>query len=68
MTGVYEYKISSRYPEKLPSFSVLKVENGHFSRHFLRFLYFPDFKNLSDLGRSKSVLGSMFAFLTKKKN
>ena len=43
LSGVYVYKMSSRYLEKCPSFGVLKVENDHFSRYFRRFLYFPDF-------------------------
>ena len=37
-------------------------ETTIFSRHSRQFLYFPDFKNLSDLGRSKSILGSIIAF------
>ena len=65
LSGVYVYKISSRYLEKCLSFGFLKVENGHYSRYFRRFLHFSDFQNLSELGRSKSVLGSFFAFLTK---
>ena len=36
-----------------------------FSPYFRRFLHFSDFQNFSDFGRSKSVLGSFFAFLTK---
>ena len=41
LIGVYVYKISSRHLEKLPSFGILKVENGHFPRYFLEFLHSP---------------------------
>ena len=45
LSGVYVYKISCRYLDKWPSFVVLKVKKGHFSRCFLRFLHFPYFQN-----------------------
>ena len=57
-------KISSRYLEKWPSFGILKVENGHFSRCSLWLLYFPIF-NLVWFGPCKSVLRSFFALGTK---
>ena len=50
---------------KWRSFIVLNVENSHFSRHFLLFLCYADFQMVTDLVRSKSVLWSFFAFLTK---
>ena len=65
LSCVYVCQISCRYLEKRPIFGVLKVENGHFSRDFRRFLHFSDFQNMSDLGRSKSVLRSFFVFLSK---
>ena len=65
LSGVYVYKISSIYLEKCLIFGVLKVEKDRFSRYFWRFLHFLDFQTLSDLGQSKSVLRSFFAFLTK---
>ena len=46
----------------MTSFGILKVEKAIFTL-FPAFSCFPDFHNLSDLGRSKSVLGSFFAFL-----
>ena len=51
---------------KIAEFWCFKGKKRHFSRCFLRFLHFPDFQNLPDLGYSKSVLGPFFAFLTKK--
>ena len=44
LSGVYVYKISSRYLEKCPSFDVLKVENGHFQAISVDFCIFPIFK------------------------
>ena len=53
LSGVYVYIISSKYIEKWPNSGALKFEMGHYSRSFLRFLYFPDFHNFPDLGSSK---------------
>ena len=44
LSGVYVHKISSIYLDKCPSFGVLKVENGQFSRYFQRLLHFPEIK------------------------
>ena len=58
-------KIKKYILKKWPCFGVLKVEKCQFSSSFRPFLHFPDFFIFSCLGRSKSVLGSFFAFLTK---
>ena len=59
LPGVYVYKISSNHFEKLLSFDILKVKNGHFTCCFQGYPYFPDFQSFSDWGCSKSVLGSL---------
>ena len=49
---------------KMPEFWCFEGPKRPFSRYFRQFLHFFDFQNLSDLGRSKSVLGPFFTFLT----
>ena len=44
LSGVYVYRISSRYLEKCPSFGVLKVGNGHFHAISGDFCFFPVLK------------------------
>ena len=58
-------KNSSSYLEKLLSFAVLNTQRAHFLRYLRGFRYFSNFQLLPELGRSKSVPGSLFAFLTK---
>ena len=64
-SSVYVCKVSKKYLLKWPNFGILIVENGRFLRCSLKFLCFYDFQISSDLGRSKSVLGSFFSFCTK---
>ena len=44
LSGVYVYKISSRYFGKWPSVCVLKIKNGHFHAFSGDFCVFPIFK------------------------
>ena len=53
------------YLEKWLSFAVLSVLKGLFLRNLPGFQHFSEFNFLSDFGRSKGVLGSSLAFLTK---
>ena len=52
---------------KMPDFWRFVGRNGHVSPYSRRFLHFSDFQILSDLGRSKSVLGSCFCVLDKNR-
>ena len=58
------YKTSSRYLGKGLSLAVLNGQKRPLSTLIEDFGIFP-FQFLSDLGRSKSVLGPFFVFLTK---
>ena len=67
MSHEYVYKISSRYFQKWLRYNILvkHVKNRHFSRHFAALPWFYEFCFLTDIGASKSVLGSFFAFFAK---
>ena len=58
-------KISNLYPEKTAKFCRFEYPKRSFLRYLRGFQHFSDFQILSDLGRSKSVLGPFFPFLTK---
>ena len=49
----------------MPSFGVLKGEKCHFFTLFPAISVFSRFQKFPDLGRSKIILGSFFAFLSK---
>ena len=61
----YVYTISIWRLEKRLRFAVLNAEKGHLLRYLRGFRQFSDSRILSDLGRSRSVLGLFFALLTK---
>ena len=58
-------KMSIWYLEKRLSFDILNAQKGNFLRYLRGFRHFSEYHILSDLGSSKSVLGSFPVFLTK---
>ena len=58
-------KMSIWYLEKRLSFDILNAQKGNFLRYLRGFRHFSEYHILSDLGSSKSVLGSFLVFLTK---
>ena len=65
LSGLYLYKISTRYVEKCPSFGVLKVENGHFHAISGDFCIFP-FSKFVRFGPFKKYSRVMFRALGEK--
>ena len=56
-----------RWIEKWPSLDLLKVENGHFLRYFLWFLYFADFR-FWPLSAVQKLLFGHFSLSRRKTN